>query len=130
MNDDPIPLRKVLPYGKHSIDDTDIEAVARILASDWLTTGPTVDQFEEEVSRFVGAAHGVAVSSGTAALHAMMYALGIGSGDEVIVPAMTFAATANAVVFQRGTPIFADVDADTLLIDPNSAAALVTPRTK
>src|SRR5262249_12696514 len=77
-----------------------------------------------------GAAHAVVVSSGTAALHAAMFALGIGPGDEVIVPPITFAASANAVVYQGGTPIFADVDPRTLLIDPDAAAKLMTPRTR
>jgi perosamine synthetase len=78
-----------------------------------------VDAFEKAVSQFVGAQYAVAVSSGTAALHSAMYAIGIGAGEEVIVPSMTFAATANAVVFQGGAPIFCDVDADTLLINPS-----------
>jgi perosamine synthetase len=122
--------RPVLPYGRQWIDETDIAAVAEVLRSDWLTTGPAVPRFEEAVSKFVGARYGVAVSSGTAALHTAMYAAGIGPGDEVIVPPITFAATANAVVFQGGTPVFADVDADTLLLDAVAVEARITPRTK
>jgi perosamine synthetase len=120
----------ILPYGRQSIEEDDIQAVIEALRSDWLTTGPAVGAFETAVAEFVGAAEGVAVSNGTAALHAAMYALGIGPGDEVIVPAMTFAATANAAVYQGGTPIFADVDRATLLIDPAGIEALITPRTK
>src|SRR5579872_2725662 len=101
------PVRAtLLPYGRHEVDDDDVAAVARVLRSDWLTSGPGVDAFEQSVADTVGAAHAVAVSNGTAALHAAMFALDIGPGDEVIVPAMTFAATANAVVYQRGTPVF------------------------
>lgn len=124
-------MRKhLLPYAKQWLDDEDIEAVCRVLSSDWLTTGPMVKQFEETVADYVGASYGVAVSSGTAALHAAMYALGIGPGDEVIVPPMTFAATANCVVFQGATPIFVDVDPETLLIDPEQVLSKISENTK
>ncbi len=119
-----------IPYGRQQIDEDDIRAVVDVLQSDWLTTGPKVAKFEEDVTGFVGASHGVAVSSGTAALHAAMYAIGIGPGDEVIVPAITFVATANCVVYQGGTPVFADVEADTLLIDPDDVEQKITGRTK
>ncbi|MEM7586231.1 MAG: UDP-4-amino-4,6-dideoxy-N-acetyl-beta-L-altrosamine transaminase, partial [Acidobacteriota bacterium] len=101
-----------------------------VLRSDWLTTGPQVDAFEQAVIEATGASHAVAVSNGTAALHAAMFGLGIGPGDEVIVPAITFAATANSVVYQGGTPVFADVDPETLLIDPASVQALISPHTR
>jgi UDP-4-amino-4,6-dideoxy-N-acetyl-beta-L-altrosamine transaminase len=125
-----VPGGEVLPYGRQSIDDDDIAAVEAVLRSDWLTTGPMVPDFEATVAERVGARHGVAVSSGTAALHTAMHALGIGPGDEVIVPAMTFAATANAVVFEQGTPVFADVDPETLLLDPSDAEAKITSKTR
>jgi len=125
------PVRdKLLPYGHQYLDEDDIAAVVEALRSDWLTTGPRVAEFEREFSRAVGANEAVAVSSGTAALHAAMFALGIGPGDEVIVPAVTFAASANCVVYQGGTPVFADVDADTLLLDPAKAESKTTPRTR
>ena len=88
-----------------------------------------VEEFERAFAAFTGTAHAVAVCNGTAALHAAMAALGIGPGDEVIVPAITFVATANAVVYQGGTPVFADVDPDTLLIDPEAVRRLITQRT-
>lgn len=119
-----------IPYGRQWIDEEDITAVVDVLKSDWLTTGPKVAEFEQAFAQATGAAHAVALSSGTAALHASMAVLGIGPGDEVIVPSMTFAATANSVVFQGGTPRFADVDPDTLLVDPGSVEALITPLTK
>jgi perosamine synthetase len=119
-----------LPYGRQWIGDDDIAAVVEVLRSDWLTTGPTVDAFEQEFARSAGVPEAVAVSSGTAALHALMHAIGIGPGDEVIVPAMTFAASANCVVYEGGTPVFTDVAPDTLLIDPQLVEALITPRTK
>lgn len=119
-----------LPYGRQIIDDADIEAVVDVLRSDWLTTGPAVEQFEADVCAYTGASYGVAVANGTAALHAAMFALGIGKGDEVIVTPMTFAASANCILYQGGTPVFADVDAATLLLDPAAAEAAITPRTK
>ena len=122
--------KRFIPYGRQSIDEQDVAAVCSVLRSDWLTTGPKVEEFEKAVADYVGAKYAVAVSSGTAALHAAMYAIGIGSGDEVIVPPMTFAATANCIVFQGGTPVFADVTRDTLLIDPAQVEAKITPRTK
>ncbi len=125
------PIRdRLLPYGRQSIDDSDIDAVVSALRSDWLTTGPKVPEFEAAFAGITQASEAVAVSNGTAALHAAMASLEIGPGDEVIVPAMTFAATANAVVYQGGTPIFADVLPETLLIDPESVEALISPRTK
>jgi len=120
----------MIHYGRQWIDEEDIQRVVEVLRSDWLTTGPWVERFEQEVAHFVGAKHAVAVSSGTAALHCAMYAAGIGPGDEVILPAMTFVATANTVVFQGGTPVFVDVDPDTLLMDPKDVNLKISPRTK
>jgi perosamine synthetase len=120
----------MLPYSRQSIDEQDAQAVVDTLSSDWLTTGPKVREFEQTFARHLGAGEAVAVSSGTAALHAAMHVLGIGPGDEVIVPALTFVASANCVVYQGATPIFADVDAGTLLIDPKDVEAKITPRTR
>ncbi|MBN9554059.1 MAG: DegT/DnrJ/EryC1/StrS family aminotransferase [Alphaproteobacteria bacterium] len=119
-----------LPYGRQEIGDADVKAVVEALVSGWLTTGPRVSEFERSFATHVGAGEGVAVNSGTAALHCAMRALGIGPGDEVIVPAITFAASANAVLYEGGTPVFADVEPDTLLIDPASAAARITAKTR
>ena len=125
------PVRRtMLPYGRQWIEEDDIAAVVEVLRSDWLTTGPRVAEFERAFADFVGAREAVAVSNGTAALHAAMYAIGIGPGDEVIVPAMTFAASANCVVYQDGTPVFADVDPETLLLDPAQVMAKITSRTR
>ncbi|WP_029896931.1 UDP-4-amino-4,6-dideoxy-N-acetyl-beta-L-altrosamine transaminase, partial [Desulfohalovibrio reitneri] len=120
----------MIPYGRQDIGQDEIQAVTEALTSDFLTTGPKVAEFEEAVAAYCGAPYGVAVCNGTAALHAAMHALGIGPGDEVVVPPLTFAATANCVLYQGGTPVFADVDPDTLLLDPDKAEAAVTPRTK
>jgi perosamine synthetase len=126
-----LPVRQSsLPYGHQSIDESDINALIDVLRSDWLTTGPAVQAFEVAVAEFVGAKYAVAVANGTAALHAAIYAAEVGAGDEVIVPAMTFAASANAAVFQGALPVFVDVEPDTLLIDPRQVEAKITSRTK
>lgn len=119
-----------IPYGRHVIDEDDIAAVVNVLCSDWLTTGPVVDSFEQGFSSYVGSAHAIAVSSGTAALHLAMLAAGIGPGDEVIVPALTFAASANCVRYVGADVVFADVDPETLTINPASLAPLITLKTK
>lgn len=120
----------MIPYGRQSIDEDDIKAVVDVLRSDWLTTGPAVEAFEKAVASRVGASGAVAVSNGTAALHVAYYAAGIGPGDEVIVPAMTFAATANAALYLGARPVFADVGANDLLIDVEATESLITPRTR
>lgn len=122
--------RRSLPYGRQWIDEDDIEAVTKVLRSDWLTTGPAVDDFERNVAEFAGALHAVAVSSGTSALHAAVHALDLNPGGEVIVPAITFAATANAVLYCGGKPVFVDVDSSTLCINPALIESLITPRTR
>lgn len=119
-----------IPYARQHITEDDIQAVVEVLRSDWLTTGPMVERFEQAVCEYTGARHGVAVCNGTAALHCAMHAIGIGPGDEVILPPMTFVATANAVLYQGGTPVFADVEEDTLLVDPNEVERLITPKTR
>ena len=125
------PVRAaLLPYGHQMIDDDDVEAVTETLRSAWLTTGPKVEEFEKAFAASVGVSHAVAVTNGTAALHASMAALQIGPNDEVIVPALAFVACANCVVFQGGRPIFADVDPSTLLLDPAQVEAKITSRTK
>lgn len=120
----------MLPYGRQSVDDRDVEAVISALRSDWLTTGPAVLEFENAFASAVGARYAIAVSSGTAALHAAMFAAGILPGDEVITTPMTFAATANCVRYQGGTVRFADVRADTLNLDPQQVKAQLSPNTK
>jgi perosamine synthetase len=125
------PVReKLLPYGRQSLDEKDIQAVVEVLRSDWLTTGPKVGEFEERFSEWVGAKHAVSVSSGTAALHAAAFAAGLGPGDEAITTPMTFCATANCLLYQGAKPVFADVSADTLNLDPAEVGKRVSPRTK
>lgn len=125
------PVRdRLIPYGHHWIDDADIAAVSAVLKSDWITQGENVAEFEAAVARYCGARYAVAVSSGTAALHAACAVAGIGAGDEAIVPTMTFAATSNAVVYCGGTPVFCDVLPDTLNADPADIRRRITGRTK
>src|SRR6202050_4625368 len=125
------PVRStLLPYGRQSIEEDDIQSVVDVLRSDWLTTGPKVGEFEEAFANRVGARYAVSFSSGTAALHGAAFAAGLQPGDEAITTPMTFAATANCVRYQVATPVFADVSADTLNLDPEKAAARITPRTR
>ena len=119
-----------IPYGRQSIDDADIEAVVKVLKSDYLTTGPAVAAFEKKVADYVGAKYAVAVSNGTAALHVACLAAGIGEGDEVITTPITFAASANWVLYCGGTPVFADIDPDTYNISPEELEKKITSRTK
>lgn len=120
----------MIPYGKHYIDEDDIDAVVEVLKSDWLTTGPCVEAFEKAISDYVRAPYAIAVSNGTAALHCAMHAIDIGPGDEVIVPAITFVATANCISYLGGKPVFADVDPENLLIDVKKVEEKITSRTK
>lgn len=125
------PIReRPLPYGRHLIVEADVEHVARVLRGDWLTTGPTVDRFEDALATTLCAQNAVAVSSGTAALHAACAALGLQPGDEVILPALTFVASANAVLYVGAVPVFAEVDPDTFLLDPVDVDRKITPRTR
>jgi perosamine synthetase len=119
-----------IPYGRQFIDEEDIKSVSDALRSELITTGPIVEQFESELCRITNANYAVAVSSGTAALHAACHAAGITKGDEVIVSAVTFASTANAVLFCGGTPVFADIEEDTWNVDPEDIRKKVTPKTK
>ncbi|MEG1158076.1 MAG: aminotransferase class I/II-fold pyridoxal phosphate-dependent enzyme, partial [Christensenellaceae bacterium] len=109
-----VPVReKVLAYGRQYIDDADISAVVEVLKSDFLTCGPKVAQLEQKLCEMTKAKYAVAVSNGTAALHVACLAAGITKGDEVIVAPMTFAASANCVLYCGATPVFADIDKDT-----------------
>lgn len=120
----------VLPYGRQSVSEADIAAVAEILRGDWLTTGPTVAAFEQEIGRIAGGHRAVSATSGTAALHMAYAAAEVGDGDEVISTPMTFVAT-TAMASMRGAKIvFADVEPDTGLIDPAAVDAAVTDRTR
>jgi perosamine synthetase len=126
-----VPVRDtLLLYGRQSIDGDDIQSVVDVLQSDWLTTGPKVAEFEEAFATYVGAKHAVSFSSGTAALHGAAFAAGLRQGDEAITSPMTFAATANCILYQGSTPVFVDVCADTLNLDPEKVAERISGRTR
>jgi perosamine synthetase len=123
------PVReRLLPYGRQSVEDADVQAVVRVLKSDWLTTGPNVGEFEERFAAWIGARHAVSFSSGTAALHGAAFAAGLGPGDEAITTPMTFCATANCILYQGATPVFADVSPDTLNLDPGAVSRKLSAR--
>jgi dTDP-4-amino-4,6-dideoxygalactose transaminase len=125
------PVRdRFLIFGAPDIRREEIDDVVRTLESGWIGTGPRVARFEEEFRRYLGTAHAVAVSSCTAGLHLSLIALGVKPGDEVIVPSMTFVATANAVVHVGATPVLVDCERDTMNIDPVAVERAITPRTR
>ena len=117
-------------YGRQYIDDADVEAVVSCLKSNLITCGPKAVEFEKKLCEVTGAKYAVVVSNGTAALHLAAIAAGIGEGDEVIVSPITFAASANCVLYCGGTPVFADINPRTYNIDPDSIRKLITPKTK
>jgi dTDP-4-amino-4,6-dideoxygalactose transaminase len=119
-----------LGFQPPAVGDEEVAAVAEAIRSGWLTTGPRAAELEERFARYAGAKHALAVSSGTAAMHLSLVALGIGPGDEVITTPITWPATANVIVHTGATPVFADVREPDLNIDPERVAELVTPRTK
>jgi UDP-4-amino-4,6-dideoxy-N-acetyl-beta-L-altrosamine transaminase len=119
-----------IPYGRQSVDEEDIKAVVEVLKSDFLTTGPKVQEFEEKVASYVGSKYAVAVANGTAALHAACFAADINAEDEVITTPMTFAASSNCVLYTGGTPVFADINPDTYNIDPIEIEKKITKKTK
>lgn len=120
----------MIPYGRQTIEEDDIQAVVDVLKSDYLTTGPKIAEFEKAVADYVGAKYAVAISNDTAALHAACHAAGIGEGDEVITTPITFAASSNCVLYCGGTPVFADIDPKTYNIDQEDIKRKITPRTK
>ncbi|MCY9010444.1 UDP-4-amino-4,6-dideoxy-N-acetyl-beta-L-altrosamine transaminase [Bacillus inaquosorum] len=125
------PVRdSYLPYGRQWLDEEDIQSVVDVLRGDYLTTGPTIDLFEQKVAEYAGSSYAVAFSSGTAALHAACFAAGISQGDEVITTPITFAASANCILYMGAKPVFADIDPLTYNIDPDSIEKLITPKTK
>jgi dTDP-4-amino-4,6-dideoxygalactose transaminase len=122
--------KSFIPYGRQWIDKYDIEAVVKVLESDWITQGPKVEEFEKSLSQYCGSKFAVVVSSGTAALHIACLAAGISKDDEVITSPITFLASANCILYCSGKPVFADVQKDTVNIDPGEIVKKITKRTK
>ncbi len=124
-------MRKTfLPFSKPSLDEGDIAAVGDVLRSGWITTGPKNAEFETKFKEYTGCKEAVAIASETAAMHVLLHALGIGKGDEVITPSLTWVSMVNLTALAGATPVFVDVDRDTLMASPESIEAAITPRTK
>src|SRR3989454_8706948 len=121
---------QILPFHIPEIGDDEIQSVVETLRSGWLTTGPKVKQLESNFAKYIGCRHAVAVNSGTAALHLALDAVGIKEGDEVIVPTMTFAATAEVVFYLKAKPVLVDCRPDTLSIDPEQIENAITSKTR
>src|SRR5580700_2723897 len=119
-----------IPLSAPDITEAEIEAVVAVLRTSRLSLGPVTEQFEAAVAASVSSPHAIAVSSGTSGLHLCIRALGIGEGDEVIVPSFTFIAAANAIRYERATPVFVDIEPATLNLDPEKIEAAITPRTR
>ena len=119
-----------LPFCRPSINEADVEAVTKTLTSGWITTGPSCAELEQAICDRTGSQAAVAVTSGTAAMHLTLMALGIGPGDEVITPSMTWVSTPNIISLLGATPVFVDVDRDTLLVSAESISAAITDRTR
>lgn len=124
------PSSRFLPFHLPLIEADDVHAVCEVLESGWITTGPKAAQFEQEFARFIGARHAIAVNSGTAALHVALDAIGVGEGDEVILPTLTFAATAEAVIYCKARPVLADVEPEIFNLDPLQVERALTPCTR
>ncbi|MBW2112474.1 MAG: UDP-4-amino-4-deoxy-L-arabinose aminotransferase [Deltaproteobacteria bacterium] len=122
--------REFLPFSRPSITEEEISAVAEVLRSGWITTGPNTARFEREFTEYVGSMGAVALSSATAGMHLVLKALGIGPGDEVITPSMTWVSTINLIVLSGATPVFADIDRDTLMVLPEAVEEALSPRTR
>lgn len=123
-------MNKILPYGRQYIDDDDINAVIDVLKSDFLTTGPKVTEFENSVAEKSNMKYGVACNNGTSALHLACYAIGVENDNEIIVPAISFVASSNCVLYCGGKVVFCDIDENTMCIDVNKIEQLITPKTK
>lgn len=124
------PAEKFLVFGSPLVEEAEVLEVMDTLRSGWLGTGPKVHRFEQDFRAYKSSDHAAALSSCTAALHLSLLASGVGEGDEVLVPAMTFCATVNAVLHADATPVMVDCDPVTMNMDPAAAAAAVTPRTR
>lgn len=119
-----------LPFSKPDLKESDIQAVADVLRSGWITTGPKVAQLEADFKQYLGSPDAISMTSETGVMEVLLHALGIGPGDEVITPSMTWVSMINLTVLAGATPVFVDVNRDTLMVDPEEVEAHITPRTK
>ena len=123
-------MREFLPFSRPSMGDEELTAIQDVLKSGWITTGPKNQQLEEAFCHLTGNQHAIALSSATAGMHVTLMAMGIGAGDEVITPSMTWVSTLNMIVLLGATPVMIDVDRDTLMVTPQSIEAAITSKTK
>jgi perosamine synthetase len=123
-------FKNLVPMSFPDITEEDVQAVAEVVRSGQLALGPKTEEFEHLITEYVGVKHAVAVSSGTTALHLIVKSLGIGPGDEVLVPSFTFVASANVILYEGATPVFVDIEPDTYNLDPEDLKKKITPRTK
>ena len=121
---------KFLPFSRPSITEEDIAAIAEVLRSGWITTGPKCAEFERRFCEYIGCTGAVALASATAGMHLVLCALGIGPGDEVVTPSMTWVSTVNLIALAGATPVFADIDRDTLMVSPDSVEECLTAKTR
>lgn len=119
-----------VPLFRPSLGEEELEALRAVFASGWIGLGPRTQQFEEEIARYLGVRYAVGLNSATAALHLALATLGVGEGDEVLLPSLTFVSTAHAVRYTGATPVFVDVDGETLNLDPRDLERKATPRSK
>lgn len=123
-------MKESIPMSSADLTEADVEAVVEVVRSGRLALGPKTAEFERLMAEYCGVKHAVAASSGTAALHVIAIAAGIGAGDEVLVPSFTFAASVNVILYERATPVFVDIEPETYTLDPEDVARKITPRTK
>ncbi|MBL9125917.1 MAG: DegT/DnrJ/EryC1/StrS family aminotransferase [Planctomycetaceae bacterium] len=123
-------MKESIPMSSADLSEADVEAVLEVVRSGRLALGPKTAEFERRMAEYCGVKHAIATNSGTAALHVLVIASGIGPGDEVLVPSFTFAASVNAILYERATPVFVDIEPDTYNLDPDDVARKITPRTK
>src|SRR5262249_42579668 len=126
----PVKRPDFLPFCRPSITAEDIDSVSEVLRSGWITTGWKAAEFEERFQAVTGSRHAVALASATAGMHLVLEALGIGPGDEVATPSMTWVSTINLIVLAGATPVLADIDRETLMVTPESIRSCLSPRTK
>ena len=122
--------KEFLPFSRPSISEDDIASVVKVLRSGWITTGAQNQAFETAFSNYTGCAHAVALASATAGMHLLFSALGLGPGDEIITPSMTWGSTANLICLSGATPVFADIDRDTLMVSPQTIEPCVSDSTR
>jgi UDP-4-amino-4-deoxy-L-arabinose-oxoglutarate aminotransferase len=122
--------KEFLPFTAPAVNEDDIAAVSAVLRSGWITNGPVNAEFEQEMCKYTGNSHAVALASATAGMHLLMKVLDIKPGDEIITPSMTWVSIANMIVLAGAKPVFVDVDRDTLLVQPEAVKAAITERTR